>query len=82
MVLVLIGFGILRAGSGWATLLDAAFFAVLGAVVSARWYEFRCGDARTSTGERATRQHLRRYTLGAALLGGLAWVAVNAVGNS
>jgi hypothetical protein len=41
-----------------------------------RWAEFRGGDPRTATGEPATRQDLRRYTLLASVLGLAVWGAV------
>ena len=46
-----------------------------------RWTEFRYSRPLTATGEPATADHLRRYTLVLSILGLGAWVAANLVGN-
>jgi hypothetical protein len=76
-----LGFAIIRAGTGWLTALDVAFFLVLGAMVLARWLEFKRGDARTATGEPASEGHLRRYVVTALGLGLTVWVLANLAGN-
>lgn len=81
MVLALLAFHIVSAGSGWFTPADFAFLAVLGGTVLARWVEHRGGHAQTATGEPATADHLRRYVLGAMLLGLGAWSLANLLGN-
>jgi hypothetical protein len=81
LALVLLGFTIIRIGSGWLTWADAAFLAVLGAMLLARWAEFRRGNPQTVTGEPATRTHLHHYVRAAIPAGLSAWIAANVVGN-
>lgn len=65
--------------NGWVSFADVAFFLVLGAMLAGRWFEFRLGDPQTATGERATRQDLRRYALVMVALGLGVWGAATLV---
>jgi hypothetical protein len=65
--------------NGWVSFADVAFFLVLGAMLAGRWFEFRLGDPQTATGERATRQDLRRYALGMVAVGLGIWGAATVV---
>jgi len=68
-------------GGGWLTVADIVFLTLLGGLLLARWVEFRGGNALTSTGEPATGEHIRRYALGAVILGLLVWIVANIIGN-
>lgn len=81
MLLLLLCVYILNSGTGWVTLVDGAFFVVLGAILLARWIEYRSGHALTATGEPATAAHFRRYALGLLLICGAVWVLANLAGN-
>ena len=81
VALVLTAVAIVRTGNGWLTGADIAYFAVLGAVLLARWGEFRGGSAQTATGEPATREDVRRFLIFTAAGGLLVWVAANLVAN-
>ena len=74
-------FGIVTAGSGWLTVLDAAFVVIVALMIWGRWKEQRSGRATLTTGDPATWEHFRRYVralVGVAL--GI-WVTANVVGN-
>jgi hypothetical protein len=68
-------------GTGWFTRLDAAFGGVVGLMILGRWVEQRSGCATTSTGEPATLEQCKRYTVLVLLGGAAAWVAANVLGN-
>jgi hypothetical protein len=72
---------IISTGSGWLTAVDALFFLTLAGVLAARWFEFRGGDPQTATGQPATRDDLRFYLLVTPIVGLIAWVLANAIGN-
>jgi len=81
MVLLPITLSILLRSRGWFTIVDFAYFVVLGLALLGRWLEFRGGNPRTAYDEPATPAHLRRYLV-VAPLGGLAlWVLANILGN-
>jgi hypothetical protein len=81
MALAALSVAIVRAGTGWLTGLDVAFFVILCGIVLARWLEFRRGHALTAGGEPASPAHLRRYALTALGLGLSTWVLANLMGN-
>jgi hypothetical protein len=81
MLLVLLTFAIVEIGSGWLTAADLGFFAILAAILFARWLEFRAGHAQTASGEPATGRDLQRYVVGAGLVGMAVWVVANVLGN-
>jgi hypothetical protein len=80
MMLGLLAFTIISVGRGWFTPADFGFLAVLCVLPLARWIEFRGGDPRTATGEPASPRDLRRYALGAIVLGFGVWVVANLFG--
>ena len=53
-LLFVLGCMIATEGGGWVTSRDIAFFIVLAAMIFGRYLEFRGGDPRTLTGEKAT----------------------------
>jgi len=79
--LAVFGYWIIKTGNGWFTPADFAFLGILAAMIVARWLEFRGGHPKTAEGEPATAAHLRRYAIGAAVVGLSLWVAVNLVAN-
>jgi ABC-type polysaccharide/polyol phosphate export permease len=79
--LMLILYGIVTMGSGWATGLDAAFFVIVGLMVYCRWIEQRSGQAITVEGKPATWDDFRRYVKVLLPLAVAAWVVANALGN-
>lgn len=81
MLLLMLAYQIASKGGGWFTVIDAVFFTVLGALLLARWAEFRGGSPQTAEGEPATLAHLRRYVIAAGALGLVVWVIANAIGN-
>jgi hypothetical protein len=81
LLLLLMTFTVVQTGNGWSTTADFAFLGILGAMMLARWLEFRSGEAQTADGDPATPQDLRRYLIGVAGLGLSVWVAANVVGN-
>jgi hypothetical protein len=81
MLLAILAVSIVSIGNGWFTAADFGFLGVLGLLITARWLEFHAGSPQTSTGEPATPDHLRRYVLGALLIGVGIWVAANLLGN-
>ena len=81
MILIILALNIIMYGRGWFTALDLIFLALLGGLVLARWFEFRGGNPLTSTGEPATKSHLRRYAIGSTIAGLGTWVFANLLGN-
>lgn len=81
MVLLVITLLIVLKSSGWITVVDVAFFAVLGLCLLGRWLEFRGRNPQTAYGEPATAAHLRRYLLVAPILGLSIWILANILGN-
>ena len=81
LVLALIFMGIVKAGSGWATLLDLLWFAVVGLMIFCRWWEQRSGQATLATGEPATWEDFRHYVRFLAPIALGAWLAANLIGN-
>lgn len=81
-ILVLLTSSVAAQGGGWAAPQDLAFLVVLAAVILARWFEFRSGNPQTSTGDPATPADLRRYVIGATVIGLSVWVVANVIGNS
>ena len=80
LALILLAFKIVQTGTGWLTPIDLSFFGVLAAVIVCRWLEFRGGDPRTSTGEPATPDDLRRFVVTATLGGVGVWALANVLG--
>jgi hypothetical protein len=64
---------LLNTSKSFFSVADVAFLASLGAMLLGRWAEIRSGHGRTATGELATAAHLRRYVLGAILIGLSVW---------
>ena len=61
MALAFLAFFIVESGSGWTTALDAAFVAVIGLMLLARWYELRSGLGQDGYGHPATLAAFPRY---------------------
>jgi hypothetical protein len=72
---------IVKAGTGWASVVDAAFFVLVGLTVWSRWYDQRSGQATTSYGEHSTWADCRRYMLWMPLTASAAWIVANVIGN-
>lgn len=81
ILLVVFGVLIIKTGEGWLTPWDFAFLAALGGVILFRWLDFRSGFAQTAEGAPLTTAQLRNYTIGVLVVGLLAWVGANAIGN-
>jgi hypothetical protein len=81
LVLFLFAMTIVSRGNGWLTTTDFAFLALVAGLVLARWYEFQKGSPKTSTGEAATSADLRKYALGASVVGIAVWIFANLLGN-
>jgi divalent metal cation (Fe/Co/Zn/Cd) transporter len=73
--------GIASARRGWLTVLDAAFAAIVGLMILARWVEQRSGSATTMTGAPATVAQCKRYTLLLVVIAGVAWIAAKLLGS-
>lgn len=81
LLLIVLAVSILTSGGGWWTAADAAFVVVLAGMLLGRWLEFRSGNARTSYGEPAPPEHLKRYAAVAAGTGAALWTVANLLGN-
>ncbi len=81
IALFLITVRILGSDSGWFTVLDASFWALVVLMVWCRWCDQRSGMATTSFGEPATWADYHRYALLLPLVALVAWIAANALGN-
>jgi hypothetical protein len=73
--------GIAGRRDGWLSPSDLLYFFVLAGMLVGRWTEFRLGPPLTATGEPATAEDLRRYTVALGLIGLAIWVVANLVGN-
>ena len=73
--------GIITAGTGWLTALDAFFALVVGAILLSRWAEYRSGPTMTLTGEVVTAGHFRRYMTALPADAASVWIAANVLGN-
>jgi divalent metal cation (Fe/Co/Zn/Cd) transporter len=76
-----ITYGIVTAGTGWLTGLDAGFGLVVGLMLLGRWLEQRSGTATTLTGAPATPEQLKRYVAVLLPAAAAVWVLANVVGN-
>lgn len=74
-------FLILQHGTGWATVLDAIYLTALVSTVGCRWWDFFRGDPRTTTGEIATVDQIRNYSIAVIAIALVAWLAANLLGN-
>jgi hypothetical protein len=81
MLLVPFAFKIIEHGNGWLTAFDIAFLGTLLVMILARGFEFYKGHPRTAEGAPATREHLWRYALMVAIIGAVAWIVANVLGN-
>jgi hypothetical protein len=72
---------IVNVGTGWATVLDAMFFVLVGLTVWCRWFDQRSGQATNSYGESSTWADCRRYILWVPVVAGVAWIVANVIGN-
>ena len=81
LALAMLTYAIVTVGGGWLMAADVAYFVVLGAMLAGRWVEYRSGQGETAGGEPMTDDDLRRYLVGATVLGLAVWVAANVVGN-
>ena len=81
ITLALLAFGIVRAGTGWLTGLDAAFFVVLGFIVAARAIEQRSGQGTTAEGKPSTWAHVRHYYFRLIAVAAALWFVANLIGN-
>ncbi len=81
LALFLTLFCIAKVGTGWATVLDATFFVLVGLVVWCRWYDQRSGQATNCYGEPATWADCRRYMIVLPAVAIAAWIIANVIGN-
>jgi hypothetical protein len=81
LALLMTLFNIVNAGTGWATVLDAVFFVLVGLTVWCRWFDQRSGQATNSYGEPSTWEDCRRYMLWLPVVAGVAWIVANLIGN-
>jgi hypothetical protein len=81
LALIFATYLVISKGGGWGTAYDVAYFAILGAMLLGRCLEFRAGEPQTAEGQPATKEHLRRYVIGAIVAGTMIWAIANAVGN-
>ena len=81
MLLAFLTFFIVDTGSGWATALDAAFVAVVGLMLLARWYELRSGLGQDGYGYPATMAAFPRYAAWTVAVSLAVWAGANALGN-
>lgn len=81
LALLLTFFSIVNAGTGWATVLDAVFFVLVGLSVWCRWFDQRSGQSTTCDGEPSTIADCRRYMLWMPVVAGVAWIVANVIGN-
>lgn len=79
--LILLLMNVVMTGSGWLTTTDVLYLLGLGSLPLVRRIELRLGIAQTADGQSATDSDLRNYTAFAMLIGLVAWVAANVVGN-
>jgi len=77
LALLVLAYGIVRAGPGWRTAWDAVFLLVVALMIAARWFEQRSGTATTVTGEPASPAHFRRYVRVLVPVAAVVWVAAN-----
>lgn len=81
LALLLTLLGIVNAGTGWATVLDALFFAIVGLMVWCRWRDQRSGQGTTSDGKPSIWADFRRYVLWMPVVAVAAWIVANVIGN-
>ena len=79
--LALLVVGIVQRGNGWLTGLDGLFGLVVGLMILGRWVEQRSGAATTLTGEPATLQQCKRYTVILLVVAAVSWITANILGN-
>jgi hypothetical protein len=81
LVLLLTLFSIVNVGTGWATVLDAMFFVIVGLMLWCRWFDQRSGQSTTGYGEPSTWADFRRYVMWMPVVAGVAWIVANVIGN-
>lgn len=81
MLLALLAYQIALQTGDRPTVVDLAFFFVLGGLPLGRWAEFRGGSPKTAEGDPAMPVHLRRYVVGVLLIGVGIWIAATLISN-
>jgi hypothetical protein len=81
MALAVLTMALAQNPDGWFAPTDLVFLLVLGLMLLGRWAEFRSGGAKTTEGELATQEQVRRYYVVAPLVGMGLWVLANLIGN-
>jgi hypothetical protein len=81
MALLVILYGIGQSGSGWATALDALYFAFAFGVLFARWIDQKSGQGLNAEGKPSTWADFRRYVYTFVPLAVVLWIAANVIGN-
>lgn len=64
----------------WLAAIDGIFVCTLCLLIVARWIDFRFADPTLTTGEIATAGQIRNYSIGAVVLGLVAWLTATALG--
>jgi len=81
IALALLAVGIVQRGNGWLTGLDGLFGLVVGLMILGRWVEQRSGAATTLTGQPATLDQCKRYTVILLVVAAVTWITANIIGN-
>jgi hypothetical protein len=79
--LMLLLLAMAQSATGWFSGLDFAYFAIVGLMVFARWFEQRSGQAVTVMGEVSLWRHFRLYAISLPLTAGALWILANVIGN-
>ena len=77
MILAVLTVIIATRSTGWFTLSNFGFLAVLAGMIFARWWEFQGDNPRTGTGDPATPADLHRYLLVTTVIGLGVWLGAN-----
>lgn len=81
MLLGILAYAIVSAGSGWTTWLDLAFIGVVALTLFARRYELKSGEGTDGFGEPATVANFPKYASWAIPTATGVWVLANVLGN-
>ena len=68
-------------GTGWHTVADYVYFAILVLMILGRWLEYLGGVPLNSFGEPSTPRDFRQYIVLLTIAGIAIWVVANAFGN-
>ena len=80
LILAVDALALIRRSGDWLCGPSILFLVILAGLPLARWWELRSGNAKTSMGETATPDDVRRYAIITIAVGLVVWAAAHGAG--